>query len=164
MSIILNVLLLFIVFTVYSKLNSSKELAANEIQHQLIYLETTIAEQMSAGWTDPEIVSRQLEQSLETMHRSGDLVNTSSNIAGKHDNKTITAALSKLKVYKKSDGNDSGKDNASDVTHFEELHSVLRKNGFGQGIQITVNDFDAFIVKMDGLYKSMINPLESENR
>lgn len=164
MSIILNVLLLFIVITVYSKLNSSKELASNEIQHQLIYLETIIAEQMSAGWTDPEIVSRQLEQSLETMHRSADLVNTSSIIAGKHDNKTITAALSKLEVYKKSDGNDSGKDNASNVTNFEALHSVLRKNGFGQGIQITVNDFDAFIVKMDGLYKSMVNPLESENQ
>lgn len=150
-SFILNIILISIVFSMYSKLSISKEVASNEILHQLINLETIIGEQMHLDWSNPELVSRKLDNSLMTMYRSFNLINESSFIFGKNNSEVIHSVFGKLESYKKSKVNEIGEFKPEDKADFETLNAILREVGIGQGITITVNDFDDFIVKMEAL-------------
>lgn len=157
-SIVLNIVLIIIVFFVYSRLDSNKEIASNEIQHQLIEVESVIGEQMQLSWRNPELVTRQLDKSLKIMRRSFELIEKSSIAVNKSDIEVIDSVLGKLELYKKAESQVE----PQEIDCFEMLSATLRKEGVGQGIPITVNNYDAFIGKMKALDYKIENPLDKK--
>ncbi|QTD40247.1 hypothetical protein [Sporosarcina sp. Te-1] len=150
-SVFLNIILLITVFSMHSKLSNSKDLASIEIQFQLIELEKTIGEQMHSDWSNPEFVSKQLDKSLATMYRSLDLIKELSFNYNDEDSKYISSVLRKLESYKISENIESSENHSQDIDDYEALLAILRKEGFGAGITISVGNYDDFIKKMKGL-------------
>jgi len=155
-SITLNISLIFLSFLIYNKINDGKESAANEIQHQLIALEKAIGEEMEASWSKPENVDKQFKVSLETMNRSLDLIDELS-IGRKKEYDLTWSFLKTLEAYKRNDFYKNNKFTSQGIENLEKLRSLLRDEGFGNGISITMNDYEEFISKIDSLNKKTSN-------
>lgn len=157
-----NIILILLTVSIYSKMNDGRDIATNEIQHQLIDLETVIGDQMKSSWIHPEYVGMKLNESLKTMNRSLEVIDELSIVRMK--DYTITSSLlRKLEQYKKSEFYEYAKFNPQDIANYEKLQAILREEGFGMGITSTMNDYDAFLKKMNVLNEKIPNPLESNN-
>lgn len=157
LTVAINIILIAMLASMYSKLANGKEIASNEILHQLIHIETIIGEQLESDWNHPESVSKRLDTSLKTMQRSFELMNESSIIKNTQESNVVSSVLRKLELYRKAE---PGNLTLKDIADFEKLRGALNKAGIGQGTSITVNDYDAFMEIMKSLNHEMVNPLE----
>ncbi|MFJ7666389.1 hypothetical protein ACIQXI_04735 [Lysinibacillus sp. NPDC097195] len=147
-SFALNMTLIFLSFFFYNKMNEAKESAANEIQLQFIAIETAIGNQMQTAWTEVEDVDKQLQHSLMTISRSVELIDELS-IGSKKEFES--SFINVLKTYKRNNFFDNNHFTSQGIAYFEKLRSILREEGFGKGIAITMNDYKVFITKIDAL-------------
>lgn len=154
-SIGLNILLIAIVAWGILKMNFVKEqVLVTEVQHNLVELEGLIANQSDENWSDPNLVTTELEDVLNGIRlgiTTGEQLGTLSKI----DKEILEKLYSKLNQYPNDELYSFVDLTDEDKKSFEELRDILRDVGLGLNISIS----DSFMKQAEELVEKINSPI-----
>ncbi|SFM21820.1 hypothetical protein [Salibacterium qingdaonense] len=116
---------------VYLKLKASeKQLYAEVVQSNLIELEGAISNQKEAGWNDPSMVAREMNEALNGLMYVQQL-----DITERGEKENLKRLYAVLSSYPHDMQYESAEVTTQDQKDWEALQGTLRENGFGLQLQ-----------------------------
>lgn len=157
-SIGLNILLVAIVAWGIIKMNFVKEqVLVTEVQSNLVELEGLIANQMNDNWSEPNLVTTELDDVLNGIWlgvTTGKQLGTLS----KSDKKILEHLYSQLNQYPNDELYSFSDLTEEDKQNFEDLRETLREVGLGLNITLSAN-IDSFMSQAEALNNKIKSPL-----
>lgn len=158
-SIGLNLILVMIVAWGMMKMNFVKEqVFVTEVQNNLVELEGLIAHQMDEDWSEPNLVTTELDDVLNGIWlgiTTGEQLGTLS----KSDKEVLEHLYSKLNQYPHDELYSFADLTEKDKQNFEDLRKTLREVGLGLKLTISAN-MDSFMSQAEVLDHKIESPLK----
>ncbi|WP_404450163.1 hypothetical protein LG307_10205 [Sutcliffiella horikoshii] len=136
---------------------TAEQVLLTEVQNNLVELEGLIAHQIEDDWSEPNLVTAELEDILNGIWLGMTTVEQLGALS-ESDKVTLSQLHSNLRQYPYDEIYSFANVTDEDIKNFEELRGILRDVGLGLNISINANK-DSFMAQANALNKKIKTPL-----